>query len=782
MTMSNSTAPPVVMSPPLKPGLAGASRGLIVYAVGLALCWTLIMTASLFWNLHQLKSTALEAARTQARTAFEKDVVYRRWIAIHGGVFVPLTPETGPNPYLDATGRDITSTDGRQFTKINPAYMTRQVHELGALTSGVMGHITSLKPIRPQNAPDPWEEQALHKLERGIPEVSEVQSLGGADYLRLIRPLITEKACLPCHQSQGYQVGEIRGGISVSVPLAAILENAHQGRFALILTHVILWLLGLSALVTATAALNGNLKKRDRTEAALLESENRYRTTFDSIPDSVTVTLLKNGRYSYVNDGFCRITGYSRAEVIGHTPLDINLYADSEDRTHMTQLLQEQGELLNLAIKFRKKDGTFIESLFSARPLKIAGEDCLVALAKDVTDMKRSEEEKARLIDQLRQAQKMEAIGTLAGGIAHDFNNVLGAILGYAELAQLNLPEDSPARASLNQVTKAGNRAKHLVRQILAFSRKAQLDKSEKEIAPIIEESLGFLRASLPTTITIEHNIEPDVGCIIADATQIQQLVMNLCTNAAHAMAKNGGLLTVSLTRKSVTDKMAGQVGQLEPGEYVVLTIQDTGHGIDPAYLDRLFEPFFTTKELGAGTGMGLAVVHGIVIGHNGALFVQSEQGKGTRFDIYLPQTQGLPDELELPEPRTLPLGTESILLVDDEENLTNIGRALLESLGYRVTVRNSGLEAFQLLKADPQQFDLIITDQTMPKMTGSELVHKALELRSGLPIILCTGYSDQISPEQAQMLGIRKFLYKPIHLAELALSVREALDRPQPC
>jgi PAS domain S-box-containing protein len=770
----------MVKKRPFKSGLPRLARGLGRYTMALVLAWTIFMAASLFWNLHQIRSTVFEAARIQARTAFEKDVVYRRWNAVYGGVFVPVTPETGPNPYLEANGRDIEATDGRQYTKINPAYMTRQVHELGALTSGVMGHITSLKPIRPQNAPDSWEAQALKLLENGTPEVSQVQPLGGDDYLRLMRPLITEKSCLPCHQDQGYQVGEIRGGISVSVPLAPLLNNARQSRFALILTHILLWLTGLAALAVAAASLNKNLKQRDRTEAALLESEERYRATFDSIPDSVTVTKLKDGRYSYVNDGFCRITGYSRAEVIGRTPLDINLYADMEDRVNMARLLQEQGELVNLAIRFRKKDGTYLESLFSARPLKIAGEDCLVALAKDVTDLKRSEEEKARLIAQLRQSQKMEAIGALAGGIAHDFNNILAAILGYTELAKMDLPEDSPIRSALEQITKAANRAGNLVRQILAFSRKAQLDKSERDITPIIKESLDFLRASIPSTIAIEPNLEPHLGSVIADATQIQQLVMNLCTNSAHSMAQTGGTLTVSLGGKTVTETTVGQVGQVEPGPYLVLTVRDTGHGIDRDHLDHIFEPFFTTKEQGAGTGMGLAVVHGIVIGHNGAIFIQSEPGQGTQFDIFLPETAARPDNSNFTSPKALPPGSERILLVDDEESLTDVGQKLLESLGYQVTVRNSGLQAFQLLKDDPQRFDLLITDQTMPQMTGAELAQKALELRPDLPVILCTGYSDRISPEQAELLGIRKFLYKPSQLWELAEAVREVLDQPQ--
>ena len=775
--MLSSTAVSEVTNSPLN-GAPSRTRGLTFYLAGLALTWTLIMAASLFWNLHQIRSTVFEAARTQARTAFEKDVVYRRWNAMHGGVYVQVTPETRPNPYLDKEGRDIETKDGRRFTKINPAYMTRQVHGLGVLASGVMGHITSLKPIRPQNAPAPWETRALKKLETGAPEVAEVQTLGGQDYLRLIRPLITEKSCLPCHRSQGYKIGEIRGGISISVPLVPLFENARRGRHALIMTHIVLWLLGLSALIAGALALNRNLKQRDRTEAALLESEIRYRTTFDSMPDSVTVTKVADGRYSYVNDGFCRNTGYSRDEVIGRTPHDINLYVDNEDRKNMTRLLQQEGELVNLAIRFRRKNGTYTDTLFSARPLTIAGEPCLVALSKDVTELRRSEEEKARLVSQLRQAQKMEAIGTLAGGIAHDFNNILAAILGYTELAQMDLPEGNPAQASLAQVIKAANRAKTLVRQILAFSRKAQLVKSEREIAPIVSESLDFLRASLPTTIAIEHDFEPDLGCVLADATQIQQLVMNLCTNAAHAMSEHGGLLSVSLAKKQVDVSMDAQVGQLTPGTYVVLTVKDTGLGIGPDLMDRLFEPFFTTKEQGDGTGMGLAVVHGIVMGHKGALFVQSEPGRGTQFDVYLPQTQGRSNDLDLPEPGSLPTGTEHILLVDDEENLTNIGMKLLENLGYQVTVCNSSLEALRLIEAHPKQFDLVITDQTMPKITGSELAAKALELRPDLPIILFTGYSQHISPEQAASLGIRKFFYKPLQLAELATAVREVLDQ----
>jgi nitrogen-specific signal transduction histidine kinase/ActR/RegA family two-component response regulator len=399
-------------------------------------------------------------------------------------------------------------------------------------------------------------------------------------------------------------------------------------------------------------------------------------------------------------------------------------------------------------------------------------------VTRNTTEKRKAEEERAALQEQLRQAQKMEAIGTLAGGIAHDFNNILAGILGYAELASLDIPEGSEAKYNLQQSIKSTYRAKDLVQQILAFSRQSKQERKPLDIRPIIKEALKMLRASLPSTIEIRQNIEADWGAIEADPTQIHQVLMNLCTNAAHAMSENGGVLEVSLTKFDMDAGTSGVNSEIEPGPYLKLRVSDTGSGMPPEILSRIFDPYFTTKETGKGTGLGLAVVHGIVKSHRGAITVSSEPGKGTTFDIYFPRGDIIqaPSELERIEP--LPLGgRERILFVDDEKAIVEIGQKLLERLGYEVVSRTSSVEALELFRAKPESFDLVVTDMTMPNMTGDKLARELMGIRPDIPVILCTGFSERITEEKAKLLGIREFVMKPLVMKDLAKSMRRALD-----
>ena len=384
--------------------------------------------------------------------------------------------------------------------------------------------------------------------------------------------------------------------------------------------------------------------------------------------------------------------------------------------------------------------------------------------------------ERVALQRQLRQTQKMEAIGTLAGGIAHDFNNVLTVILGYTEIAMDDLPGGSRTHRSLEQVFNAGIRAKDLVRQILTFSRQGEQERQPVRISRIAKEALHFLRASLPSTITIRQKITSDSALVLADATQIHQVLMNLCTNAAHAMRETGGELEVALAAVNLNAATAGP--DLAPGPYVKLTVSDTGHGMDREVMERIFDPYFTTKKPGEGTGMGLSVVHGIVRGYGGAIRVSSESGSGTAFEILIPRVDHASNGKEAEAREPLPTGTERIFLVDDEEALAEMEQLMLERLGYQVTVRTGSLEALEAFRAEPHSFDLVITDQTMPNMTGVELCKELLEIRPDIPIILCTGFSDLITPEKAKAMGIGAFIGKPLVRHEIALTIRKLLDK----
>jgi signal transduction histidine kinase/ActR/RegA family two-component response regulator len=383
---------------------------------------------------------------------------------------------------------------------------------------------------------------------------------------------------------------------------------------------------------------------------------------------------------------------------------------------------------------------------------------------------------RTRLEQELMQAQKMEAIGTLAGGIAHDFNNILGAILGYADLALEDCPPGSQVARDLEEVIQAGNRARDLVKQILAFSRQAETDKIPLQPSIIVKEIIKLLRSSLPTTIDIQQNIVQDTGLILADPTQIHQILMNLCTNAYHAMEETGGILSISIKMKVLSQEDLVSVPHVQPGNFVHLSVKDSGEGITPEIQEKIFDPYFTTKKTGKGTGMGLAIVHGIVKSCGGYITCRSRIGEGTVFDIFLPSIE----EHAVPETRPfelIPVGTERILFIDDESMLATMGQAMLERLGYSVTVQTSSLEALSTFKNQPNAFDLVITDQTMPGMTGADLAREMLQIRPNLPIILCTGYSNLISEEKAKSLGIKGFALKPLARKDIAGIIRKVLD-----
>ena len=390
--------------------------------------------------------------------------------------------------------------------------------------------------------------------------------------------------------------------------------------------------------------------------------------------------------------------------------------------------------------------------------------------------LKRRDLEKKQLEEQLLHTQKMEAIGTLAGGIAHDFNNILGVIVGYTELALLNIPDNDPLCGKLDQVLKASRRATDLVKQILAFSRKDKQKLMPISISPIVKEAVKMLRASLPTTIEISMEIKNSNALILSDPSQIHQIMMNLCTNAAHALPENKGLLEVSLEELDVDQDTASRQADLQTGHYQKLTVSDNGEGIKPEIMDRIFDPFFTTKGIGKGTGMGLAVIHGIVKRSQGAIIVDSKPGKGTTFQIFFPTIDaGISKELELH--KDIPHGNEKILYIDDEKQIIAFGKEILEGLGYEVVAASTAADAFEIFKADPDSFDMVITDMTMPEMTGMELAMKISILSPGIPIILCTGYNSNISAYKAHEAGIIKIIMKPFARHEMALVIREVLD-----
>jgi len=377
----------------------------------------------------------------------------------------------------------------------------------------------------------------------------------------------------------------------------------------------------------------------------------------------------------------------------------------------------------------------------------------------------------------LRQSQKMEAIGTLAGGIAHDFNNILGVMMGYTEMSLEESDQDGPVHRRLTEVLSAGLRARDLIHQILTFSRQEELDLQPLNLGSVVKEVIKLLRASLPASIAIRLDLDDNAGIVRANLSQVHQVLMNLCTNAAHAMRDNGGTLAISLAAVPAGSSLPGQDGSVSPVAHVRLSVADQGHGIPPEILDKVFDPFFTTKGPDEGTGMGLAMVHGIVTGHGGIVTVDSEVDKGTRFDILLPVAEALDQALLRVQSLIAPHRGGRALFVDDEVPLAVIGGEMLETMGFTVDVETDPKAAWERFRAAPQDFDLVITDQTMPGITGADLTKQILALRPDIPVIMCTGFSDEMTPDRAKEMGLKGFLLKPVLKKDLAATINKAMD-----
>ena len=471
----------------------------------------------------------------------------------------------------------------------------------------------------------------------------------------------------------------------------------------------------------------------------------------------------------YVSPAFTQIFGWNLYEV---KDKPIPFLPDNETDTAggtIKKVVKEGIPARLIQTRRLTRDGSVLDvSISASRYNDHEGNPTgLLFIIQDLTETKRLE-------TQLQQAQKMEAIGTLAGGIAHDFNNILGAIIGYTELTLLDISEDNMAYKNLKDALKAANRAKNLVKQILTFSRQSKQQFNPVQLKPIIKEVLAFLRSTLPTTIEIRHQIQNEVDVVFADPIQIHQIMMNLCTNAAYAMKEKGGILEVKLSEIDVESKWS--LLALDTGRYVQLTVSDTGAGMDKETLERVFEPYFTTKPQGEGTGMGLAVVHGIVKSHGGLIKAYSEPGQGTNFKIYLPVSSEKISQTDAVE-HVIPTGSEKILYIDDEVAIVDIGQQMLRRIGYNVDTLTDSQKALDHILSHGHEYDLVITDQTMPKMTGAELAREIIRCRPDLPVILCTGFSESISEEKAKNIGIRAFLMKPLILKDLAVTIRTILD-----
>ncbi|MCP3898228.1 MAG: PAS domain S-box protein, partial [Desulfobacteraceae bacterium] len=516
----------------------------------------------------------------------------------------------------------------------------------------------------------------------------------------------------------------------------------------------------LSKGVTFTALDITSPKKK---ASELLESEEKYRSIMDSMVDA-TYICSSNYRIEYMNPAMILRTGYDATGEICYKVI----HGRNKKCPWCISEKVMNGESVNYEIVSPKDDKIYYIS--NSPIFHTDGSISKLTVFRDVTKFKIMEQS-------LQQSQKMESIGTLAGGIAHDFNNILFPIVGHAELLIDDISEDSPIQGSLNEIYNAALRARDLVKQILTFSRQESSDLKLIKIQHVIQEALTLVRSTIPTTIDIQQDIQPDCNVIKADPTNIHQIIMNLATNAHHAMQETGGKLKISLKENKLGEDDL-LVSDIDPGTYACLTIADTGIGMDQDLVEKIFDPFFTTKEQGKGTGMGLSVVHGIVNNMGGDIQVKSEPGKGTKFHIYLPILENSSEKINIKTEKPILFGTERILLVDDEKDIITIASQMLIRLGYKVTSMINSIEALEVFQEESNNFDIVITDMAMPNMSGDKFSEELIKIRSDIPVLICTGFSETMSEVKAASLGIKGFLMKPIVMQELAQKVREILDK----
>lgn len=735
-------------------------------AVYLVAVWTIIILLSFAWNVYRSHQANLEKARIEARTFYHLNLAYRSWSALHGGVYVPVTREFPPNPYLNIPNRDVTTREGKELTLVNPAWMTRQVFDLlmKQMPQPVISHITSLKTLNPANGPDTWEESGLRAFERGEQEKSDRIVINGEPYMRVLKPFPTEEGCLKCHGHQGYKVGDIRGGISIAVPLEPFLTAEAGDIRTHSVTHMVFWIIGMGGLLLYTRNVRENQRRIE-------QSEETYRLLFNNNPHPMWVYDLETLAFLAVNNAAVDHYGYSKDEFLNMSIKDIRPQEDVSDLLKNVSRVSEGIDHAGIW-RHRKKDGTIIFVEITSHALNFSGRRAELVMALDLSERKRLE-------DQLRHSQKMEAVGLLAGGVAHDFNNILTAIIGYSSLMKMKLDE-AALHHNMDEIIASAERGAVLTKSLLAFSRKQIIHPRAVNINGIIERVGRLLTRLIREDIKLEIRLAPEELNAVVDTGQVEQVLMNLATNARDSMPE-GGTLSIETSCVKIDDHFIKAHNYGKHGDYGLIAMSDSGTGMDSGVANRIFEPFFTTKEMGRGTGLGLSIVYGIVKQHNGYINVYSETGMGTTFKIYFPLTSQAEERHKpgLPDVPGVRGGSEGILVAEDDAHVRLLVKTLLSESGYRVIEAVDGEDALKKFRENRKTTALLLIDVIMPKKNGKEVYDEARKLRPDIKAIFTSGYTADIVHEKGILDEGLHFVSKPVSPSQLLQKIREVLDSP---
>lgn len=871
----------------------------------MALAWTLISAGFLIFSVWSNTRIFQQGLIDIARTHFKHDLAFRKWGTLHGGVYVPITEKTPPNPYLTSIPeRDIETPSGKKLTLLNPAYMVRQLFENFSAEYEANEHITSLQPLNPKNAPDAWEKKALTFFNEGQTEVIEFVNINSSRHLRLMQPLLIQEGCLKCHAHQGYKLGDVRGGISITLPAAPMEASKNKVNHSTMLGLGGLWLLGLGSLFWGHRSLVARAQERDRITEAWQNTYNRYadaqriahlghwelnlqtntlqwseevfhifakdKNTFTPTVDTfieaihpddrervmLTYTrsvqektayycehrlLMPDGSLKHVreqgetfyaptgsplyslgtalditqhknlelslkkseqrlelalkgaklglwdwnittgevifNERWAEMLGYERDEIEPHVQSWEQLLHPDDAATVQETLaahLNGRTPFYEVECRLRSRNGEWkwiydigrvVDRDPSGKALRAVG------IHQDVT-------ERHHLTEQIVQQERLAAVGQLAAGIAHDFNNTLTSILGFAQILHYSPEIPASAKDNLAVIISSSQRASHLVRQMLDFSRKSIRSPKQLDLVPFTKEVVKFLRSAIPESIDIRLEILPGDYLVHADPVQIQQMLTNLALNARDAMSATGGALKIVLSNNQITGKtFCVTCNYPISGNWITIEVSDTGTGLAPEHLPHIFEPFFTTKEVGKGSGLGLAQVHGIVKQHGGHVKVDSVPGQGATFTVFLPPLLTHTPSNTAEEAAPIYRGHgETILLVEDEVTVLKVMKATLQNLGYQVLTATNGKEALQVYTQHKENISLILSDMVMPDMDGAALFTTMREKDPAVRVLLMSGYP--LTEQGAALLeqGVVDWFQKPPTQQTLSKTLYKAL------
>ncbi len=759
----------------------------IEFSIFSAIVWTLLIMLSVGWNLSLLRAQAVGLATQEARANWNKDQAFRRWATRHGGLYVRPDERTPPNPYLSHLPyRDVETTDGVKLTLMNPAYMMSQMTKEFEEMYGIKGRITGKVLLNPANKPDAWELAALERFDEGEKEVTELSDIEGAPYLRLMKPMIMRPGCVACHGHLGFKVGDIRGGVSISIPLLPYMLAEKSSRNFLLASHAGIWGLGLLGIGffaqrSRQRAIEQRLvdKTLSRSTAVIKEREQQISDLLNSTAEGI-YGLDMEGNCTLANPACVELLGFTSAdELIGknmhalihHSHEDGSVY--ELDRCGIYKSFKTNSEIHCNTEVFWRADGSCFPVEYWAYPIlrddKVSG---TVVTFIDISERLRTEQI-------LRRSQKMDALGQLTGGIAHDFNNQLGIVSGYLEILEENNEDNQKARQWIAASRKATRRCVDLTRQLLNFSRQQQVNTELIDFSREMNELRELIQRTVTPAVEVIYDIAEDLWPVKTSRGDLEDALLNLVINARDAMPE-GGTLTISMCNKVLSKHEFGNE-EIQPGDYVVIAVSDSGSGIPRDIQEHIFDPFFSTKEVGKGTGLGMSMVYGFVKRNRGCINLYSEPGEGTRINMYFPRgVEGDAQQAENRKKEKMEARgrNETVLVVEDEAHLRELALEILDSRGYRALSAENGDTAIDILRGEAH-IDLLFCDIVMPGgMNGYQVAEQAGALRPGIKVQLTSGLADIASVNTQQTESGLNILQKPYSRSDLINCINKNFGR----